>query len=1289
MSSNVTTRHASASKSAKLRAEKLRAYWNKLCDDERKSRAYNEQLLRDFDRVESELNVLAARTDRLRLLKKQYEEQLECLYPKWIEKLKAYYEQQTAHDERPAEPAIPRGMFAPPAAAFGADMNNASLAFSTLHSSDLNTHFESPPPGASARSHAASVHPHRISPASLDTSSSYASESRATQTAREAAATAWGPLAAAAAPPFSFSPAAGTAMHPPPFPFSPPAAAGAGFPPPCIVVYPYGVAASAGFSPDAPPSSLDRAPPSDPGRPRAVSIDEESPPRRRRPGGAAVAGGPVDSSTPLRSREVVRRRSEVDAEPGGRAAMTAAVRRESAAETAVRRESAAAAVRRESAGAAAWRESAGAAVRRESAGAGAARGESAAAAAAAAVSHLASDMSLSNSNLTTVSDATFTSTPSITERLSEILGLIVAGVAPSGGAPDLPTRPSDAPDGRFDPQEGESRSGIRRADGSGGGGSSQKPPRPPLPNATVAPPRGAADRSRDSLESVDDGIRRMIMDEAARCPDHHANAGRDSATPPLPSLPREEPGRGSLPLSSTGKCASPASSSGAGSQESTPRRRKTAPPGRPPPPALLSPTRASSNNDPRPPRSEVGLSKEASQRAIRAQSPLSEVSIPTHSTEPQRNKGGGRGGGGVVQRKPSRPPPPRGSSVGERSSDGDGERGARPDVAQAAQGVDKRASSSVGERPRSEEAEEGLAARELPLLGRETEEPVVDASFGDDGVSSEDSRPPVPTPRRKKLKHAGSTDLSPIVDPPARGGEEGSQSGIVTRSRVISSSSEEEKVVDKPADHESKGDSQKVFSEHEPRSSLSDELYDSPESILIEEEQQLAAVDETIEWQEKESTADAEWQEKESTADAEWQEKESAAEDGEAYVSSWDDYFALLQYIQEELMSTDLDHGTVYRGRNPTHADVTSLLAWLDTRQGEAIDVTLSSMVAEASLPFLVRSLEGRCLLPERMFEADIELFTELDVRAYVDAADLGVWDRLYSHFLQLLKCGAMEPHEIACVFAGSLIDEDSPSADKASTYSAMSSPIVIRRRLCHEPHLFSIAPRSVLIVNGVYVLPSMLWIAHEVSEYHSGPVQVNGQPPTAEVPNSANEEQDGEEEDEEEEEEEDDESREDSFFDSSPPLVDNTPLSKTLAYQSMLGGRDSRSRSKTSENENSGVDGDADDDDDGDDIENMLMPTMLSPESVSVSRTPVPAAAEASLGVGADRDGYHGNVSPAKAEYSRSAREMPSEATRVTAAAGKPKKHSFLHLDSDSDVEFPEKQITREEEGDFDFFDQ
>ncbi|XP_022089106.1 uncharacterized protein LOC110978421 [Acanthaster planci] len=86
-----------------VRASKLQSYWAKVCEDERRSRARNEQLLREYERVEAHVAALSARTDRLRLIKDQYEKQIEMMYPRWQEQVELKRRQQLLqqqHDQQ-------------------------------------------------------------------------------------------------------------------------------------------------------------------------------------------------------------------------------------------------------------------------------------------------------------------------------------------------------------------------------------------------------------------------------------------------------------------------------------------------------------------------------------------------------------------------------------------------------------------------------------------------------------------------------------------------------------------------------------------------------------------------------------------------------------------------------------------------------------------------------------------------------------------------------------------------------------------------------------------------------------------------------------------------------------------------------------------------------------------------------------------------------------------------------------------------------------------------------------
>ncbi|XP_059167440.1 centrosomal protein kizuna-like [Physella acuta] len=69
--------------STKMKASRLYTYWRKVCEDERKAKQRNEMLLRDFQRIDSHMSELNARTQRLALMKKQYEDYIASTYPQW------------------------------------------------------------------------------------------------------------------------------------------------------------------------------------------------------------------------------------------------------------------------------------------------------------------------------------------------------------------------------------------------------------------------------------------------------------------------------------------------------------------------------------------------------------------------------------------------------------------------------------------------------------------------------------------------------------------------------------------------------------------------------------------------------------------------------------------------------------------------------------------------------------------------------------------------------------------------------------------------------------------------------------------------------------------------------------------------------------------------------------------------------------------------------------------------------------------------------------------------------
>ncbi|XP_052057786.1 centrosomal protein kizuna-like isoform X3 [Mytilus californianus] len=92
------------SNKAKLRATRLQSYWRKICEDQRRSQQRNDQILKEFDRIDAHLGNLSARTERLRLLKQQYADYIEKTYPQWHQQVlqmkQRKDESQKHHHER-------------------------------------------------------------------------------------------------------------------------------------------------------------------------------------------------------------------------------------------------------------------------------------------------------------------------------------------------------------------------------------------------------------------------------------------------------------------------------------------------------------------------------------------------------------------------------------------------------------------------------------------------------------------------------------------------------------------------------------------------------------------------------------------------------------------------------------------------------------------------------------------------------------------------------------------------------------------------------------------------------------------------------------------------------------------------------------------------------------------------------------------------------------------------------------------------------------------------------------
>ncbi|XP_076441601.1 uncharacterized protein LOC143280800 [Babylonia areolata] len=69
--------------SSQLKATKLHTYWKKICADEKRAQQRNAMLMREFERIDSHLASMSARTQRLNFLKQQYADYIARTYPQW------------------------------------------------------------------------------------------------------------------------------------------------------------------------------------------------------------------------------------------------------------------------------------------------------------------------------------------------------------------------------------------------------------------------------------------------------------------------------------------------------------------------------------------------------------------------------------------------------------------------------------------------------------------------------------------------------------------------------------------------------------------------------------------------------------------------------------------------------------------------------------------------------------------------------------------------------------------------------------------------------------------------------------------------------------------------------------------------------------------------------------------------------------------------------------------------------------------------------------------------------
>ncbi|CAH1790631.1 unnamed protein product [Owenia fusiformis] len=98
----LNTYSKSDSRLANLRAQRLQTHWKKICEEEKRRRKRNEQLIRDFERVENHMKALNARSQNLQVMKNQYEEYIDRMYPRWKEQVKLWkYQKETQKQVQP------------------------------------------------------------------------------------------------------------------------------------------------------------------------------------------------------------------------------------------------------------------------------------------------------------------------------------------------------------------------------------------------------------------------------------------------------------------------------------------------------------------------------------------------------------------------------------------------------------------------------------------------------------------------------------------------------------------------------------------------------------------------------------------------------------------------------------------------------------------------------------------------------------------------------------------------------------------------------------------------------------------------------------------------------------------------------------------------------------------------------------------------------------------------------------------------------------------------------------
>ncbi|MGH0174242.1 UNVERIFIED_CONTAM: hypothetical protein FKN15_067256 [Acipenser sinensis] len=98
-----------------MRVSELQAQWREVSERERRARLRNQQLLRDFQRVEEAMGELSEHNAAMSRIRTEYERQLEKRFPRWQKKLEEKWRaaQQSKQNYGVAPPAAPRAQGGP------------------------------------------------------------------------------------------------------------------------------------------------------------------------------------------------------------------------------------------------------------------------------------------------------------------------------------------------------------------------------------------------------------------------------------------------------------------------------------------------------------------------------------------------------------------------------------------------------------------------------------------------------------------------------------------------------------------------------------------------------------------------------------------------------------------------------------------------------------------------------------------------------------------------------------------------------------------------------------------------------------------------------------------------------------------------------------------------------------------------------------------------------------------------------------------------------------------------